>query len=307
MPKVAVIISTYNRSAFLKRAIESVCGQTYTDFEIIVVDDASTDDTPGVVAQFRDKPIKYIRHDENKGGSASRNTGISKSQSDYIAFLDDDDEWLPEKLARQVSVLDAGDKLLGGVCTGHFNVDDKSGAITGEWIPSHRGNLSKKILETNCLSTTSSLLLKKETFETVGLFDEQLKSFQDYDMWVRIAQHYTFDYIKDPLVKYYWHPIQIWKNLNALSQGVDRILKKHGGYWGVRKRMSGRYLYIGVRYCMRGQYREGRKSFFKAIKANPIKFENYSRLLLSLFGPPTMKGLKEWGGSLKLRLFKGNT
>jgi len=305
MPKVAVIIPTCNRSTYLKRAIESVCAQTYTDFEIIVVDDASTDDTPEVVAQFRDKPIKYIRHAERKGGSAARNTGITHSQSEYIAFLDDDDEWLPEKLARQVSVLDAGDNSLGGVCTGHFNVDDKSGTITGEWIPSHRGNLSREILETNCLSTTSSLLLKKEAFEKAGLFDEHLKSFQDYDMWVRIAQHYTFDYIKDPLVNYYLHSVQIWSNLRALSEGVERILEKHGKYRGVRKRMAGRYLYIGVCYCMREQYEEGRKSFVKGIKANPLDWEIYIRLVLSLFCSPTMNGLKEWGAHFGIRSGKG--
>jgi len=305
MPQVSVIIPTKNRQQFIGRAIKSVLAQTYQDFEILVVDDGSTDQTQEVLKTFPDPRISVFHHEHSCGGAAARNTGIASSGGRYIAFLDDDDEWLPEKLARQVSILANGANSLGGVCTGHFKVDDKSGKITEEWIPSQKGNLSREIFESNCLSTTSSLLLKKEVFEDVGLFDEKLKSFQDYDMWVRIAQYYTFDYLKEPLVKYNCHSIQIWTDLKALSQGVDRILKKHGEHRGVRKRMAGRYLYIGIRYCMKEQFQEGRKSFFKAIKVNPIDGEIYFRLVLSLFCTPTMRGLKDWGSHLKVSLYKG--
>src|SRR5262245_46961170 len=105
MPKVSVIIPTHNRADFLRDAIFSVLNQTFQDFEIIVVDDASTDNTSEVIGAFNDERIRYLRHDTNKGGSAARNTGILNSQCDYIAFLDDDDQWLPEKLAKQVDTL----------------------------------------------------------------------------------------------------------------------------------------------------------------------------------------------------------
>lgn len=294
MPQISVIIPTKNRQQFIGRAIKSVLAQTYQDFEILVVDDGSTDQTQEVLKTFPDPRILFIRHEHSRGGAAARNTGIAASGGRYIAFLDDDDEWLPEKLARQVSVIASGGHSLGGVCTGHVKVDEESGKIIEEWIPTQRGNLSKEIFYKNCLSTTSSLIFKKEVFEKVGLFDEALKSFQDYDMWVRIAQHFSFDYIQEPLVKYYWHSIQIWNDLNALSKGVERILLKHGGHRGVRKRMAGRYLYIGIRFCSEGNFGEGRKSFFKGIKVYPMNVEIYFRLLLSMFFPPTMKGLKEW-------------
>src|SRR5690348_13147078 len=105
MAPVSVIIPTHNRSDFLRNAITSVLNQTYQDFEIIVVDDGSTDNTSEVVANFSDERITFIRHDTNKGGSAARNTGILASKCDYIAFLDDDDEWLPDKLRKQMEIL----------------------------------------------------------------------------------------------------------------------------------------------------------------------------------------------------------
>src|SRR5258705_13939604 len=105
MSQVSVVIPTHNRSEFLRSAIASVLGQTYQDFELIVVDDASTDSTAEVVVSFNDSRIKFIRHQTNQGGSAARNTGIRASKCDYIAFLDDDDEWSPRKLSKQVEVL----------------------------------------------------------------------------------------------------------------------------------------------------------------------------------------------------------
>jgi glycosyltransferase involved in cell wall biosynthesis len=104
---VSVVIPTYNRASLLGRAIKSVLEQTYQDFEIIVVDDASTDNTEEVVRNLRDRRIRYLRHEKNRGGSAARNTGIRAAWGQYIAFQDSDDEWLPEKLKKQMEVLAA--------------------------------------------------------------------------------------------------------------------------------------------------------------------------------------------------------
>src|SRR5258705_10332336 len=107
MPKVSVIIPTYNRAECLRSAITNVLNQTFQDFEIVVVDDSSQDHTREVVNSLDDKRIKYIRHERNKGVAAARNTGVSNAKGDYIAFLDDDDEWFPEKLKKQCAVLEA--------------------------------------------------------------------------------------------------------------------------------------------------------------------------------------------------------
>ena len=133
MGGVSVIIPTYNRAACLKLALASVLNQTYQNFEIIVVDDASTDGTADVVRGFADARITYVRHDVNRGkvgaGAAARNSGIARAQGTYIAFLDDDDEWLPEKLARQVAVLDRGPRSVGAIYTGFVKIDQATGQI----------------------------------------------------------------------------------------------------------------------------------------------------------------------------------
>src|SRR5215471_7855638 len=141
MPKVSVIIPTHNRAEFLRSAITSVLNQTYQDFEIIVVDDASTDKTPEVVASFHDGKIKYIRHDANKGDAGSRNTGIRNSSGDFLAFLDDDDEWLPEKLQMQVGLLRNSRVKVGGVYTGSLRIDKTTGKILAIDIAGKRGDL----------------------------------------------------------------------------------------------------------------------------------------------------------------------
>src|SRR5581483_7703419 len=106
MPKVSVVVSTHNRAELLHAAIASVLSQSFQDFEILVVDDHSQDHTAQVVQRFRDGRIKYLRHETRRGGAAARNTGIQNSSGEYIAFLDDDDEWLPEKLETQVALFE---------------------------------------------------------------------------------------------------------------------------------------------------------------------------------------------------------
>ena len=113
-PKVSVIIPTYNRAHLVGRAIRSVLNQTYQDFEIIVVDDGSTDNTEEVVKSFNDPRIRYIRHEKNRGGSAACNTGIRAARGEYIAFQDSDDEWLPEKLEKQMQVFENTPTGVGG-------------------------------------------------------------------------------------------------------------------------------------------------------------------------------------------------
>src|SRR5688500_9781977 len=120
-PIVSVVIPTYNRAHLIRRAIDSVVAQTFADWELIVVDDASKDDAEGVVRSYGDSRMRYVRHDVNKGASAARNTGLYAAHGEFVAFLDSDDEWLPEKLASQVELFRAnpgGFASLGVVLTG---------------------------------------------------------------------------------------------------------------------------------------------------------------------------------------------
>jgi len=173
MGTVDVIIPTYNRSEFLRSAISSVLNQTFEDLTLIVVDDASEDNTPSIVKQFNDKRIKYIRHAANRGEAFARNTGLSAGSAAFVAFLDDDDEWLPEKLELAVPVLTNSPSNVGGVYSGLFIVDKLSGITRGCKLAEQRGDIHLDMVRRNVVFTPSTVLLKRECFEKVGLFDER--------------------------------------------------------------------------------------------------------------------------------------
>jgi len=258
-----------------------------------VVDDASQDNPEAVVRGFRDVRVKYLRHDFRKGGSAARNTGILQSKADYIAFLDDDDEWLPKKLEKQIDLLERSSGSTGGVHTGYFIVDSVSGAILRERTAIKRGYLLNELLVHNCLGGTSSVIVRRECFDRVGLFDENLQSFQDYDLWIRIAREYEFDCISEPLAKYYVHENKIWTNLDALSQGVEGMLKKHGTARSLRRSLSYEYVSIGEKYCQNGDTHKGRKAYIRAIQLNPFEKRHYLSFCLSLLSARNKAVLKE--------------
>lgn len=292
MPNVSVIIPTSNRATFLKNAIASVLSQTFQDFELIVVDDASRDETVDVVQSFPDTRIKYIRHEKQRGGAAARNTGIISSQFDYLAFLDDDDEWFPEKLARQVALLRASPPEVGCIYTGYVTVDRDSGKKIGQMVPSKRGDLSRELLIGNRLGGTSSILIKRECVDKVGLFDERLPSFQDYDLWIRISKTFHFEYIKDPLLNYYIHGAKIWTNLTAINEGLCIMREKYGGSRTFRKYLSYQHLSLGVNYCYGRNITAAIQSYLRAIRLYPFEIRHYFNLGLCLLGSGTFVQLK---------------
>jgi glycosyltransferase involved in cell wall biosynthesis len=300
MPKVSVIIPTHNRAHFLPGAILSVLNQTFQDFEIIVVDDASSDNTSEIVAAFNDERIRFFRHDTNKGGSAARNTGILNSKCDYIAFLDDDDEWLPEKLAKQMDILLASPPEVGCVYTGYVMVDRTSGRVIDQRLPTKRGNLYKDLLMTNCVAGgTSSALLRKNCLQKVGLFDENLPRSQDFDLWLRMAKVFLFEYVPEPLFKYYIHENRISTNLDAQSRGLEIVVKKYRDLPLSKTGYSKEYMSLGVMFCLAGNAKEGRKALVKSIKMAPFRIKPYSYLCLSVLGAHNLQRLIEMKDKLR--------
>ena len=284
MPQVSVIIPTHNRSEFLRSAIASVLSQAYQDFELIVVDDASTDTTAEVVASFNDERIKFIRHETNQGGSAARNTGIRNSKGDYIAFLDDDDEWLPEKLSKQVQVLLSSPPEVACVYTGWLDVDRSTGSILAKHIPSKRGNLSKGLTAENSVGSTSAVLLKRACLRKVGLFDEDLPCSQDYDLWIRLSKEFLFECVPEPLFKYCIHQNKISTNLDGSRQGI-------GNYGGKVPRLSVIVLpsenisISGSCAVFPAIFTGEGKLSRRAIRLFPFQLKAYLDLCLTLFGP----------------------
>lgn len=285
MPKVDVIIPTYNRAEFLKAGITSVLNQTFQDFEIIVVDDCSEDDTPKVIKNFGDHRIRYIRHRVNQGEGGARNTGMLNSNAEYVAFLDDDDEWLPEKLRLEVELLEGSSSKVGGVYTGYIAVDKASGEVLEQRVPELGGDIYREMIRENVVGTSSTVLVRKECFSRVGLFDESVVYGLDYDMWIRIAKEFHFEYIKEPLVKYHVHRKQISNNLPLKIKGIEVLLKKYEEFFSEnRKLYSQHYRDLGLLYCGDGRPLKTQEAFLKAIGLYPFEIRNYYDLGLSLFG-----------------------
>ena len=290
MTKVSVIIPTYNRAKLIGRAIQSVLNQSYRDFEIIVVDDGSTDNTEEVVKSFNDERIKYIRHRKNRGGSAARNTGIKVAKGEYIGFLDDDDEWLPEKLEKHVEKFQVSSKNVGVIYCGSNIVLESSRVSVKKFVPVLRGNLFLNFLENNCIIMGgSTFIVRKECFKRVGLFDEALPTQQDWEMLIRISRYYEFDIIPDALVKYYIHTNTHgarFINVDAAIQGKETLMRKYGNDLTKHPKILARHFNaLGKLYSIKGDRKKGLKYFWKAIKLDPTWIKYYAHFFLLLVAP----------------------
>lgn len=219
IPKVSVIIPTYNRQDFVREAIASVLAQTYQDFELIVVNDGSEDDTQTVVQEFSAIApcIRYI-FQPNQGVSAARNTGVALSVGAFVAFLDSDDLWQPDKLKRQLAFFTAHPEA-------HICQTEEIWLRRGIRINPHKkhrkagGDIFARSLDL-CLVSPSAVMLRRSLFGRIGGFDPQLPACEDYDLWLRIAALLPVHLIETPLViKRGGHPGQ----LSHRYWGMDRF------------------------------------------------------------------------------------
>jgi glycosyltransferase involved in cell wall biosynthesis len=282
---VSVVISTHNRAELLARAIRSVLDQTYRDLEILVVDDASTKDPEEMVGRFDDSRIRYLRHAENRGGSAARNTGIVNARGAYIAFLDDDDEWLPQKLELQMKVFRENPRA-GVVYTGFISIESEKGRIVNINMPGKRGYIFYDLIARNIVGTTSTVVVRRECFDEVGLFDESLPASQDADMWRRLSRTYYFDYVKAPLVRRALHGMKrIGTDYDAVIRGLQSQLTKFEVEFEERRKdHSIRYYWIGFNHLLRGDPKQARRAFRKAVVLYPKRMSNYPWLFLAYCG-----------------------
>jgi len=209
VPQVSVIIPTYNCARYLPEAIDSVLAQTYRDFEIIVVDDGSTDDTPDVLARYGEA-ILVIRQ-PNQGRGAARNAGILAARGQYIAFLDADDLWLPRKLEKQMALFEERSEI-GWVYSdyryfGDTSTGDDSFFGRHSLRPPPEGWILVKLLA-GCITSTITVMARAACFRQVGLFDPSLVRAQDYDMWIRLACRSEVGCVDNVLALYRQHPGQ---------------------------------------------------------------------------------------------------
>ncbi len=285
MPLVSVVIGTFNRADFLRSAILSVLSQTFQDFEIIVIDDASQDHTSKIIQALPEGKIKYIKHDVNKGIGVVRNTGLRQATGKYVAFLDDDDEWLPRKLQVQVDILEERSEKVGLAYCGFLTINRANGEIIGQYLPQKMGEMVNHVLVNNWIGTTSVPLIRKECFDRVGLFDERMTFGEDWDMFNRIAKEFHFEYIQEVLVKYYVHNgPQLTKNPQGIIASSNILLSKYGDIRPVRRTIGRYYVSIGAKYCYNYKNREGTDLIVRGIALAPYEIRHYVYLFLALAG-----------------------
>jgi glycosyltransferase involved in cell wall biosynthesis len=283
MGKVSIIIPTFNRRDYITIALDSVLAQTYREYEIIIIDDGSSDDTKEVLKPYQDN-VRYFYQD-NKGIPTTRNRGIRESQGDYIGFLDSDDHWLPEKLERQIECFSKYPNY--GMVATRCSCTTPDGRFIKNNRPGKSGWILNDLFKANFIRT-SSAMIRKECLEKVGLFDESLPECEEYDMWLRIAKHYPIGFINEPLTVYTDNPQGV--STDSLSGRILRLKVLEKDYLKecipstlYRKRLASNYHYVGRHYLDSRERSEGRKYLKHAITLYPLNPKILFYYILSLF------------------------
>lgn len=284
MPKVTVVIPTYNAIAYLPSTLDSVIKQTFTDFEVLIIDDGSSDDTVEWASQLVDARVRLIVQ-ENQGVAVARNKGIANAKGEYVAFLDADDLWEPTKLEKQVKCLEENPQV-GLVNTSILNIDEQGNLLGAVDAHDVQGNVLKYIVEENLILCGSAPMVRRSCLEAVQGFDQTLMSAEDWDLWIRIAARYEFAVVREPLVLYRQH-------LNSKSNNIERHLKHRlkvidktfetvaKDLQPLKERALGRaYLSVAWKLFVQKDYKTSTMYRQKALSYYPqLRFgENYIRL-----------------------------
>lgn len=315
MPKVSVVIPTYNYARFLSESIQSVLDQTYTDFELVVVDDGSTDNTREVVESFHDPRIRYI-YQENQGVSAAQNTGTNVSVGEYICGLGSDDMYLPMNLEMKVKILNSCPEV-GLVCSDAYIFDNKTGNILGRywhdkpfhyWVDPERASRQplRELLNRGCFIAPQTILIRRRVMDAVGSFDESIPTHEDWDLFIRVAQQFAIETIDVPLLKLRRHDVSLTANWDNMYQGAVTILNKATETYSfsgtelrlIKKRLARTHFSYGKSLVANGNTSLGREKLLEGLKINPWAGKPYIYLAWSLLGDELLLNLK----SIKKRL-----
>lgn len=257
--QVSVIIPTYNSAQYLDAAVKSVLEQTFTDYEILIIDDGSTDKTEEVIKQFGDS-VRYIRQ-KNQGVSVARNLGIKESVGKYVAFLDADDVWLPAKLEKQILALEKAHD--SKVCyTEYISVSDDMKPTELKRLRTNGSVLNDLLLRGNVVGPPSALMCERVLFEKLGGFDSNLSLCADWEMWFRLSLATDLFFLKEPLVKYRLHDSNMSKNVKLLEEDTVRLLEKSFAIKSLPNKLKTKrkeafayhYIVLAKSYFRAGQY-----------------------------------------------------
>ena len=298
--KVSVIIPTYNSAQYIRKAVQSVFDQTYKDYEVIVVDDGSTDNTREIIKQYEGR-IKYF-FQENKGSALARNQAIKLSQGELIAFLDSDDTWLPHKLKTQMNYLSEHPDVALIHSNISFMQDNQLISFKKAIAERHKGFSIFGELYLGNFITTSTVVLSRDCLNSVGLFDEDLRQGQDYDLWLRIAAKFRIGYqdiittiyrihdknISKNAIRGKAHDLAILKKINSmcpeLVNGID-IKKREKRHFDINYS-------LGYRYFCQYDLNNARKYFLKALHYNRFAIRPYIYIASSFWSKGTIDKIR---------------
>lgn len=278
---ISCIITTYKRNvSVLSRAIDSIINQTYKDIEVIVVNDAPEEkklckQIKSLIEKYPEN-VKYIEHEKNKGACAARNTGIGISKGEYIAFLDDDDEWIENKLELQLKKMNEENAAM--VYCDYLFVDASGNEVYKKPFMEYlEGNTDfERLLCFNFIGSTSFPLIKASVLRGVHGFNENLKSSQDHEVWLKIARKNKIAYVEEALVKYYYTEVAITRSSKNRNQGYTYLLKEfHDEYAKNKKVLHCRYILLSVTYFGMHCFKEGFSYWRKAIALLPFSSKNF--------------------------------
>ncbi|MEK9177355.1 MAG: glycosyltransferase family A protein [Patescibacteria group bacterium] len=286
MPQVSVVIPTKNRPELLRQALTSVVGQTFKDLEVIVVDDGTGAEE--TCRSFPTLALRIVQNAPKQGGASARNTGVGEAQGEFIAFLDDDDRWVPEKLEKQLALFRATPDAAFSF-TSVRNVYDDREEVTH--VPSGCMNFLERALTRFSGFLTSTLMARKKALLAVGGFDESLPSHQEPDLVIRLSRNFDGVGIDEPLTvmsmsRSYEH---ISSNLERRIAGRTALLAKHAPLFSARpKVLAKHYFRIALWYRDSGKRRDAHAYFGKAL-ATSFTFRAFAHWLMS-FLPSTREG-----------------
>ena len=289
-PLVSVIIPAYNRAHLIEQAIKSVLKQTYSNIELIIVDDASTDDTETVIKNIDNAGIKYIKQEQNKGAAAARNRGIRESNGEFISFLDSDDTYQPEKIEKQVKAILSAPEKAGAVYCGINKIDYESGRKIGEKI--HRTDFYNNFKNGSFFltPTTGTVLARKEALITIGGFDETLPAHQDTEIAIRFCQKYDYLLLDECLVNAVKNHEQISSNPKNHILAKEIIFKKHKDFLS-RHILYGMCKEIANYYIHSENIAKAKYYIKESIKIKPFIFLTILQYILLSISPKFLKSL----------------
>lgn len=286
---VSVIVTTYKRPlGLVQRAVDSVIRQTWKSIEIIVVDDNTDDDMltldlKRIEQLYPDQNLRYVSYKGNHGACYARNYGLNLASGKYIAYLDDDDEWIPEKIEKQVKQIENSGAAL--IYCSALVKNDTTGELSHGNKCKYKGWVYQDLIMENFIGSTSFPLLDKESAIKVGGFDINMQSAQDYDLWLRLCKEYKIDYVNEELGIYHVHSgEQITKNPEKKISGLSRLNQKNQEYLNQNKKaLWYRTIKLAPFYAQKGELRKGLDVWIKSIKICPLELKANVKYLIYIF------------------------